>query len=144
MKPAGRQRVFDLDGGWCHYCGERASTLDHIVPRSAGGPSCQWNLVGSCSPCNSIKSSYRGVCTCFRCIEAERLFAGYTRPSQLPRRRKKKGPLTIVPTRREVDRRKQPTSSLVCPVTLDRQHVRAYSGMGDYCCRCYEVLELPA
>lgn len=72
MKAPQRQGLFDAvyarDGGRCVYCGiaarrpgrgvERASdlaTLDHIVPRSAGGPLNQGNLVLACQACNNMR-----------------------------------------------------------------------------------------
>lgn len=43
------------DGHRCAYCGRPASTRDHIVPRSRGGPTSWLNLVAACEPCNSFK-----------------------------------------------------------------------------------------
>lgn len=40
----------------CAYCGGPAETVDHILPRSRGGPSTWMNLVGACYPCNSHKA----------------------------------------------------------------------------------------
>lgn len=37
--------------------GERHLTLDHVVPRSLGGPDSMWNLVVMCNVCNHAKSS---------------------------------------------------------------------------------------
>lgn len=69
--------VLALYGGVCHYCAvAAATTVDHIVPRSAGGPTRRWNLTPSCSPCNTRKAARRAVCGCFRCVRAERVFAG--------------------------------------------------------------------
>jgi 5-methylcytosine-specific restriction endonuclease McrA len=44
----------------CAYCGawNEKLTLDHIVPKSKGGPHCaKHNLVPSCFACNSSKSN---------------------------------------------------------------------------------------
>jgi hypothetical protein len=41
----------------CAYCGARATTWDHIIPRSKGGPSHVENLAPCCLYCNSLKSS---------------------------------------------------------------------------------------
>jgi hypothetical protein len=59
----------------CHYCGDPATTADHIVPRSAGGPAAWWNLVPACFPCNSAKGdTWPNHFDCDRCREAERRF----------------------------------------------------------------------
>jgi 5-methylcytosine-specific restriction endonuclease McrA len=53
-----RRSVFYRDGFTCQYCGEetRLLTLDHIMPRSRGGPH-QWeNVVSACIPCNHSKA----------------------------------------------------------------------------------------
>ncbi len=51
--------VHARDGYLCQYCGTRLGrrelTLDHVVPRHAGGPTSWDNLVTSCSPCNLQK-----------------------------------------------------------------------------------------
>lgn len=41
----------------CAYCGGRAQTVDHIVPRSRGGGSTWTNLVSACSRCNERKGN---------------------------------------------------------------------------------------
>lgn len=45
---------------YCHYCGrkvdESSSSLDHVIPRSKGGPNSQDNLVLSCLSCNNKKA----------------------------------------------------------------------------------------
>jgi 5-methylcytosine-specific restriction endonuclease McrA len=40
----------------CSYCGERATSVDHIVPVVASGPNEWTNLTSSCRSCNSTKS----------------------------------------------------------------------------------------
>jgi 5-methylcytosine-specific restriction endonuclease McrA len=53
-----RRSVFYRDGFACQYCGEETGplTLDHILPRSRGGPH-QWeNVVSACIPCNHRKA----------------------------------------------------------------------------------------
>jgi len=62
----------------CHYCGERASTEDHIVPRAdlpkpmAKVP--YWfrslDVVPSCLDCNGRKSWFRSDCACEHCTWA--------------------------------------------------------------------------
>ena len=39
----------------CAYCGGEADTLDHIVPRSAGGTNHWANLTSACGSCNTRK-----------------------------------------------------------------------------------------
>ena len=53
-----RRAVFYRDGFTCQYCGKatRELTLDHIVPRSAGGPHVWENIVSACIPCNHRKA----------------------------------------------------------------------------------------
>jgi hypothetical protein len=45
-------------GGLCAYCREeRATTVDHLKPRSRGGSSLRSNLVPACRSCNHSKGS---------------------------------------------------------------------------------------
>lgn len=45
-------------GGLCCYCrSERATTLDHIKPKSKGGSSLRSNLLPACQSCNHSKGS---------------------------------------------------------------------------------------
>lgn len=50
-----RRGVFVRDEGACQYCGRSAENVDHIVPRSRGGPHEWENVVASCRRCNSRK-----------------------------------------------------------------------------------------
>ena len=51
-----RRAVFARDGWACQYCGARSNlTVDHVIPRSKGGPSTWENIVASCAPCNRRK-----------------------------------------------------------------------------------------
>jgi 5-methylcytosine-specific restriction endonuclease McrA len=51
-----RRAVFARDNWTCQYCGSRSNlTVDHVVPRSRGGPSSWENIVASCAPCNRRK-----------------------------------------------------------------------------------------
>lgn len=47
--------VLRRDRHVCHYCGGRATTADHIVPKSKGGTDSMDNLVAACLPCNGSK-----------------------------------------------------------------------------------------
>jgi 5-methylcytosine-specific restriction endonuclease McrA len=53
--PLTRRAVFARDGGRCVYCGAPAASLDHVVPRSRGGPHTWDNVVSACRRCNHIK-----------------------------------------------------------------------------------------
>jgi 5-methylcytosine-specific restriction endonuclease McrA len=50
-----RRGVMARDGGRCQYCGARADSIDHVVPRSKGGPHTWDNVVAACRPCNTSK-----------------------------------------------------------------------------------------
>jgi 5-methylcytosine-specific restriction endonuclease McrA len=53
-----RRAVFARDNWTCQYCGSRTSlTVDHVIPRSKGGPSSWDNIVASCAPCNRRKGN---------------------------------------------------------------------------------------
>ena len=50
-----RRAVFARDDSRCQYCGGHADSIDHVVPRSKGGPH-EWdNVVAACRPCNLRK-----------------------------------------------------------------------------------------
>lgn len=52
-----RREIFIRDHWTCQYCGRQAGdlTIDHIVPKSKGGPHAWDNLVSACKPCNHRK-----------------------------------------------------------------------------------------
>jgi len=50
-----RRAVFVRDDHECQYCGGAAETLDHVVPRSKGGPHTWENVVAACRRCNLRK-----------------------------------------------------------------------------------------
>jgi 5-methylcytosine-specific restriction endonuclease McrA len=50
-----RRGVFLRDGGQCQYCGRRAESIDHVVPRSRGGDHTWENVVAACGRCNTSK-----------------------------------------------------------------------------------------
>lgn len=57
-RPNTRARIYLRDGHrcvWCRYAPEPGEklTLDHVIPRSAGGSNRYWNLVSACHACNS-------------------------------------------------------------------------------------------
>ena len=47
-----RRAIFARDDHSCQYCGERADSIDHVMPRSRGGPHAWENVVAACRPCN--------------------------------------------------------------------------------------------
>ena len=53
--PLSRRAVFARDGHRCQYCGTAAENLDHVLPRSRGGPHTWENVVASCRSCNARK-----------------------------------------------------------------------------------------
>lgn len=58
-----RRQVFERDGGRCGYCGlvqygqASAFHVNHIIPRSRGGPTVLANLVTQCPHCSLHKSN---------------------------------------------------------------------------------------
>jgi 5-methylcytosine-specific restriction endonuclease McrA len=50
-----RRTVFARDGSRCQYCGLAAENLDHVIPRSKGGPHTWENVVAACRRCNTRK-----------------------------------------------------------------------------------------
>lgn len=55
--PLTRNAVFARDGHRCQYCGGNAESIDHVVPRSKGGPHVWENVVAACRRCNLRKGS---------------------------------------------------------------------------------------
>jgi 5-methylcytosine-specific restriction endonuclease McrA len=52
-----RDGVLVRDGRLCVYCGARADTVDHVLPRCRGGGDTWFNLVAACQPCNGLKGN---------------------------------------------------------------------------------------
>jgi 5-methylcytosine-specific restriction endonuclease McrA len=54
-----RRNLFARDHNTCQYCGRRFNTsdlsLDHVIPRSQGGPNTWENIVCACLKCNVRK-----------------------------------------------------------------------------------------
>lgn len=57
-KPAKWHRggVFIRDGHRCAYCNSKATTLDHVFPKSRGGLWEWTNIVAACASCNEEKA----------------------------------------------------------------------------------------
>jgi len=53
--PLNRRSIFARDGHRCQYCNAPAESIDHVVPRSRGGPHAWDNVVAACRPCNVRK-----------------------------------------------------------------------------------------
>jgi hypothetical protein len=49
-----RTAIMERSERTCFYCGEWASTIDHVIPWSQGGSNHPMNLVACCQSCNSI------------------------------------------------------------------------------------------
>jgi 5-methylcytosine-specific restriction endonuclease McrA len=58
QKPArfSRRGVMIRDSGLCVYCGNKAETIDHVLPRALGGTSTYENCVACCLTCNRKKA----------------------------------------------------------------------------------------
>nr|WP_245975757.1 HNH endonuclease [Amycolatopsis palatopharyngis] len=54
--PLTRAGLMHRDRYRCAYCGSRAETVDHVVPRSRGGPHTWENCVACCAKCNHRKA----------------------------------------------------------------------------------------
>ncbi len=54
--PMTRAALMHRDRFRCAYCGGKAETIDHVVPRSRGGEHSWENCVASCAPCNHRKA----------------------------------------------------------------------------------------
>jgi 5-methylcytosine-specific restriction endonuclease McrA len=56
-----RRNLILRDRATCQYCGRRPHlrdiTMDHVLPRSRGGPTHWENVVLACGPCNHRKGS---------------------------------------------------------------------------------------
>lgn len=47
--------VLKRDRHVCAFCGGKATTIDHVMPRSRGGKNTWKNTIAACSPCNNKK-----------------------------------------------------------------------------------------
>lgn len=71
IRPEKRLAIYLRDGFACLYCGSdlRGSvasdvTLDHLLPRSAGGTNDPTNLITACRTCNCTRGNKPWVDTC--------------------------------------------------------------------------------
>lgn len=49
--------ILERDRYMCAYCGRKADTVDHIIPKSKGGDESDENLVACCKRCNMEKNN---------------------------------------------------------------------------------------
>lgn len=52
-----RKAALKRDHYTCLWCGRPATTVDHIIPSSKGGTDLPYNLLASCSDCNSRRGN---------------------------------------------------------------------------------------
>ena len=50
-----RRSLHHLTEHRCIYCGDRSESIDHVLPKSRGGPSVTENCVPACLACNGRK-----------------------------------------------------------------------------------------
>ncbi len=56
VTPMTRAALMHRDRSRCGYCGAKATTIDHVQPRSRGGGHCWENCVACCASCNHRKA----------------------------------------------------------------------------------------
>jgi len=56
--PLTRAALMRRDNYLCAYCGIKADTIDHVIPRSRGGLHSWENCVASCTRCNHRKADH--------------------------------------------------------------------------------------
>lgn len=93
----------------CHYCGARATTQDHIIPKALGGVSARYNLVPSCRACNQEKGDRMPTCGCDKCILA--LVLPRRAAGQQAIRRAAEATAHVGPPRKSRQRRRRGTRS---------------------------------
>ncbi|MGE0493812.1 MAG: HNH endonuclease [Vulcanimicrobiota bacterium] len=55
--PLTRKNILVRDQHVCQYCGRNGDTVDHVRPRSRGGPNTWTNCVCACAECNRKKNN---------------------------------------------------------------------------------------
>ncbi|UDL16394.1 HNH endonuclease [Microbacterium phage Zooman] len=55
--PFSKRGILRRDSFTCAYCGGKATTVDHIKPKSKGNPASWENSIAACQPCNNAKGS---------------------------------------------------------------------------------------
>lgn len=59
--PRYRKMALQRDQHLCLWCGQSATTVDHIIPSSKGGSDLPRNLLASCSDCNSRRGNRSAI-----------------------------------------------------------------------------------
>lgn len=54
--PLNNRAVLNRDRFTCAYCGQRATTVDHVQPRAKNGAHDWTNVVAACRKCNAFKA----------------------------------------------------------------------------------------
>jgi len=54
-----RDEIYKSWNHKCAYCGDNATSLDHVIPRHKSGETTRKNLVPACRRCNASKASYK-------------------------------------------------------------------------------------
>jgi 5-methylcytosine-specific restriction endonuclease McrA len=54
-----RDDIYKYWSHQCVYCNEKATSLDHIIPRHRSGETVRKNLVPACRSCNESKASQK-------------------------------------------------------------------------------------
>ena len=52
-----RKAALKRDHHTCLWCGQHATTVDHMIPSSKGGSDLPHNLIASCSECNTKRGN---------------------------------------------------------------------------------------
>lgn len=56
LVPYTKTALWIRENGKCGYCGKPGRTMDHILPKSRGGPATWLNAVNACRDCNEQKA----------------------------------------------------------------------------------------
>jgi hypothetical protein len=75
-----RDEIYKSWNHSCGYCGEPATSLDHIIPRFKSGSSNRHNLLPACRRCNTNKASEKmqewySKQSFFDCLKLEKIIA---------------------------------------------------------------------
>jgi hypothetical protein len=54
----------------CHYCNNKSTSWDHIIPWSMRGRSAFFNMVPACDDCQDKKKANFPTCDCKKCVIA--------------------------------------------------------------------------
>ena len=80
--PSRRQGLLKIP---CYFCGGKAESIDHFIPRAKGGTSAKDNLVSACCACNNMKSdkTYEELLEFCRQIQTRPCLSGSLRRQEL-------------------------------------------------------------